>query len=90
MSNARRNRAINMEASPQEVTIFKLLKGGEAIKIERLFAEVNETPGIYDRRMMQMRLGGIISRLNKRLNAFGQKAVAGEPPGTYRIREFLL
>ena len=37
-----------------------------------------------DKRVMQQRIGAIVSRLNKKLK--GRRVVAGDKPGTYRLR----
>jgi hypothetical protein len=70
----------------RERTVFDLLADCQPVTINVLFAAINNTPGIYDQKMKQMRIGGRISNLNRVLNRHGLRAVPGEPRGTYRIR----
>lgn len=81
--------AVRAEISGHVRKVFDFLCTREPVAIETLFAAVNSTPGIYDRKQMQQRLGGTITLLNRKLAPHGLRAVPGEPRGTYRIRETL-
>ncbi len=80
------SKLIREKLNPQELIMFNALSRGGAKPISELFQALNKTPGIYDNRQMQQRLGGIVSRLNKHLAPFNYKTVPGEPRGTYRLR----
>jgi len=83
----KRNDRIRADLPPRGRVLFDLLVKNNPIPITALFAAVNSTPGIYDQRQMQQRLGGIMTSINRCIRPEGLVVVPGEPRGTYRLRK---
>ena len=61
-----------------------LLSGDPAL-VESLFGWVNRTPGIYSKRQQQMRIGGTVSTINKKIAKFRYRIVPGPLRGFYEL-----
>ena len=81
---------VRKDLSPRAKIIFNLLLSRKGpVSVPCLFRAVNTTPGIYDNRQQQQRLGGPVTELNRRLRQDGYVVVPGEPRGTYRLRKVM-
>lgn len=80
---------IGAPLGPQERTIIDALDGKASCSIFYLYRTVMRMPiakaTVIETRVMQQKIGGIVSRLNKKLK--GRRVVTGEAgTATYRLR----
>ena len=82
---------IGAALGPQEQRLVAWLgrSSGIVSDVETLFRVVTKKIAtsrrrLPDPRVMQQKVGGIISRLNRKLK--GRRVVVGDKPGTYRLR----
>lgn len=69
--------------STMQLALLYMLRRGTEVSIPRLYARIGT--GRFSHREKQMRLGGVISRLNKKLVHRGYRIVPGVMRGTYRM-----